>query len=177
MSSLESSEEFSNLRHLLAKFELQREAEKLASLLWEKLVAKVGKSTAKNIMRRVMGDNKLGRPETAETEALMFFIYAHVLNFGRHQSHREIARRIFESKPHYVQCESGAIGIASSGLTAVGARPEKEEDLAKDDPVVRQWPLKMGLAAIQKRVERVRKRALNEDLLPKEYAPKLYRHD
>jgi hypothetical protein len=41
-------------------------------------------------------------------------------------------------------------------------------------PAVKHTPIKKGLAALKKQVERVRRRAIDDGVLPKEYAPRRY---
>lgn len=143
----------------------------LAGALWKRLVKNVGESEAKGIMRHLMGDKKPGRPGTDEKDALKVFIYVHLLHWGLGQTDGKIASRIHKSNPYFVQFESGAVAVANSEFTEAHMCP------AEDDPIVGRKPIDMGLAAIKKRVERVRRTAIDDDLLSKDYKPRSYHRD
>ena len=78
--------------------------EELARGLWKRLVGRVGKPQAREIMRDVMGDQKPGRRRTDKDEALFIFIYGYIRR-GFGQTDRKISEHIFESKPYYLQYE------------------------------------------------------------------------
>jgi hypothetical protein len=75
-----------------------------------------------------------------------------------------------QSGPHYLYYESGAVVVANSEIT------EAYLSFA-DDPVVERKPIDISVTAITKRVERVRRWSIKEDLLSREYAPRSYRRD
>lgn len=45
---------------------------------------------------------------------------------------------------------------------------------SEDDPIVDRRPIKKSLGAIEKDVQRFRDWAINENQLPKEFAPRIY---
>jgi hypothetical protein len=85
-----------------------------ARRLWKSLVTNVGEPEAKEIMRHIMGDKKPGPLRTDEDTALTMFIYIYLLHWGADQTDAKIAKRIFESKPRYLQLNSGAIVVANN---------------------------------------------------------------
>jgi hypothetical protein len=148
-----------------ARLNVQREAEEWAIKIWKALVAKVGESEAKDMMRRIMGDKKPGPPDTDESIALKSFIGVYLLHQGKERSDGEIARHIFDSDPRYVQHESGAVNVVNNDYT--------EEFLElPDDPVIRRWPIDKNRGAIEKIVKRQRRWAVKEYLLSKKSPPK-----
>jgi hypothetical protein len=52
-----------------------------------------------------------------------------------------------------------------------------EERLLGDETIVKRTPIKKGLLAMKKHVERVRRWLIEEKILAKEYAPKQYYRD
>ena len=155
----------------MAQLKFQREVQEQATRLWKALVTADGRSKAKDMMRRIMGDKKPGPPGTNESLALK-------RNCGRlpfftmveNGSDREIAKHIFESDPYYVQRESGCVSIVNNDYT------DDFMDLP-DDPVTKRWPVNKTLKAIEKIVERQRRWEIKEYLLPKDCAPRPYRRD
>jgi hypothetical protein len=138
-----------------------------ASALWKRLVENLGELEAKRLMHHLMGDKKPGRPKTDQDVALKMIIYAYIFHFGLRRSDGEIARHVFETSPQYLELKSGAVIVANSDYT--------EEFLRlADDPVVRRKPVVMSLAALKKTVERLRRWSIEEDLLPRTYAPRPY---
>jgi hypothetical protein len=138
-----------------------------ASAFWKRLVENLGEPEAKRVMHHLMGDKKPGRPKTDQDVALIMIIYAYIRHFGLRKSDGEIARHVFETSPHYLELKSGAVIVANSDYT--------EEFLRlADDPVVGRKPVVMSLAAIKKRVERLRRWSIEEGLLPRTYAPRPY---
>jgi hypothetical protein len=146
------------------------ESYEYASAFWKQLVKNVGKPEAREIMHHLMGDKKPGRPKTDQTIAMTMFIYAYLLRVGLNNKDGEIANHIFESSPTYLQFQSGAVAVANSDFTeAYLSMP--------DDPVVQRTPVGMSLSAIKKSVERLRRRAIDEGTLAKNYAPRQYYRD
>ena len=145
---------------------VSRPAHELARELWKRLVGRVGEAEAKEIMRHVMGAKRVGRPKTDENRALMCFIYSYIRR-QRNQTDKTIAKHIFESKPYYIECESGAIAVVNNEVTETFMS-------SADDPIVQRRPLNKSLTAIQKQTERIRRWTIAEDLLPKDFAPRNY---
>jgi hypothetical protein len=137
-----------------------------AVAFWKKLVNAVGERRAKHIMHSVMAKKKEGRPGDTP---LFVLIYCYIRAWGQRESNEKIARRIFESKPYYVQCESGEVGVVNDWMT--------EERLLWDETIVKRTPINKGLPALKKQVERVRQWAIEEGILPKVYAPRIYYRD
>jgi hypothetical protein len=133
---------------------------------WKRLVNNVGEPDARDIMHHVMGEKKPGRRRTDKDYAMIAFIYGYIRRH-RDLTDGRIAKQIFESKPFYVQYESGAFAIVNNEITeAYMTFP--------DDPIVERSPFKKSLTAIQKQVERTRRWTIAEAILPKEYAPRNY---
>jgi hypothetical protein len=149
--------------------DLSRSPEELAGELWKRLVARVGKPQAREIMRHVMGDRKPGPRRTDEDDALTVFIYGYIRR-GPDQTDGRIAKHIFDSNPCYLQYESGAAAVVNNEITETYM-------CLSDDPIVGRKPIKKSLAAIKKQVERMRRWTIEEDILPKEYAPRTYYRD
>jgi hypothetical protein len=118
-------------------------------------------------MHHVMGVKKPGPRVTDQRVALACFIYAYIRHFGLNSSDGEIASRILKSRPHYLHHASGAVAVANSEFTEAYLS-------SADDPVIERKPIDMGLPAIKKRVERLRRWSIKEDLLPREYMPRGY---
>ena len=114
-----------------------------------------------------MSDKKPGRPKTDQDVALIMIMYAYIFHFGLGKSDGEIARHLFETSPHYLKLKSGAVIVANSDYT-------EEFSRLADDPVVGRKPVVMSLAAIKKKVERLRRWSIEEGLLPRKYAPRPY---
>jgi hypothetical protein len=144
--------------------------EEFAHEFWKRLVGRVGEPTAKAIMQRVMGRRGGGRTRTDEAHALNTFMYALIRRFPG-STDGNIAKAIFESAPHYIQYESGAIAVVNDWMT--------EEDMSlDDDPIIgARRPINKSLPTLKKQVERVRRETLGWGILPKEYAPRKYRRD
>jgi hypothetical protein len=149
---------------------VRRKSAEYTHEFWKRLVKNVGEPEAKDIMRHVMGDKKPGPPRTDEDIALTMLIYAYLFHWGSHQTDAKIAERIFESEPRYLELKSGAIIFANSDFSETYVS-------LPDDPIVGRRPIDLKLAAIKKRVERIRRWAIEEDELPKAYAPRPYRRD
>jgi len=138
---------------------------KLADRCWKQLVEAVGEPQAKQIMQFVMGEKKIGR----SGDRMIILIYCYIRAWGLEESDEKIAKRIIESKPYYVKCASGQDGVVNDWMT--------EERLLGDETIVKRTPIKKGLLAMKKHVERVRRWLIEEKILPKEYAPKQYYRD
>lgn len=137
-----------------------------ARQLWKRLVENVGEPKAKEIMRLVMGEGKPGPRLTDEDIAMTGFIYSYIRR-EQNQTDRKIAKHLFESNPYYLYYESGAVAIANNEIT--------ETYMSLDgDPIVERKPIEKSLSAIQKRVERIRRWAIKENILPKDYSPRAY---
>jgi hypothetical protein len=158
------------LKQATERGDVRRQSYEFASAFWKRLVKNVGEPEAKDIMRHLMGDKKPGRRATDEGAALTRLIYGYLLRFGEKNTDRKIACHIFESDPHYLDFESGAVAVANSDLIEEYLRLD-------DDPIVGRRPIAMSLAAIRKRVERLRRWSIEEDLLPRGHAPRSYRRD
>jgi hypothetical protein len=156
-------QEFLKTRRTSEPHGVRREALGFADKFWKMLVEKVGKDQAKHIMNIVMGKKKDGRRGDFPMYNLIF---CYIRSWGQHESDEKIAKRIFESKPHYVQCKSGEFGIVNDWMT--------EERVLWDETVVKRTPINKGLPALKKQVERIRQWLIDEKILPKEYAPKGY---
>jgi hypothetical protein len=139
--------------------------------MWQRSVKAVGKYQAKEIMRQIMGEKKPGPSKADEDNALDHFICSYISHCGPKQSDEKIAKRLLKSKPYYVQWESGLILVASDEF-----QTEMDSILAKD-PAAKRTPINIRLPALEKRVERCRRRAIDDGVLPKEYAPKQYCRD
>jgi hypothetical protein len=148
-----------------------RKSKLLASELWKRLVKNVGEHQAKETMRQIMGDNEPGPPRTHEDNALIDHICAYIHYCGPNLSDEKIAKRIFESKPYYVQFGSGEIVVASKEFQV-----EADATLAEYPNAVCR-PIGKGLVALKRQVGRVRRWAIEEGLLAKEYTPRPYRRD
>jgi len=167
-----NSEEYSKrLKRASERHDIYCNSEKLAGELWKRLVKNVGGSKAKEIMRHVMGGKKPGPPPTDEDIALNLFIYGYLLHWGLDQTDGQIAKRIFESKPRYLQLDSGTVVVAND------AEFSETYLCSSDDPIVGRRPIDMKRKTIQKRVERIRRWTIEEDALPKAYAPRPYHRD
>jgi hypothetical protein len=166
----EESESSKTPKQTSEQSEVRRRSYEFASAFWKTLVNKVGASEAKAMLHHIMGDKKSGRPRTDQDTALIIFIYSYILRFGLKINDKEIARHILKSGPHYLYYESGAVVVANSEIT------EAYLSFA-DDPVVERKPIDISVTAITKRVERVRRWSIKEDLLSREYAPRSYRRD
>ena len=77
--------------------------------LWKLLVEKLGEAKAKKLMRRVMGNEKPGRPSTPLDDALKLILAGSIIKYA-HESDEKIAKRILASKPCYVRYKSGRFG-------------------------------------------------------------------
>jgi hypothetical protein len=136
--------------------------------MWQRSIKAVGEHQAKEIMRQIMGEKEPGPSKTDEDNALEDFICGYISHCGPKQGDGKIAKRLLESKPYYVQWGPGAIVVTSDEFQA-----EINSVLALY-PAVKHTPIKKGLAALKKQVERVRQRAIDDGVLPKEYAPRRY---
>ena len=146
--------------------DVRNQSYEYANGLWKLLVRNVGELEARSIMHHVMGDKKPGRPKTDKDVAMTCFIYAYILRWGLRLTDAKIASHIHKSSPYYLLFESGAVAVANSDFT------EAFMGLT-DDPIVGREPIHSQLAAIKKRVERVRR----SSILPKGYAPRAYYRD
>jgi hypothetical protein len=172
-SKLQHSDGDLNKKHFNAAgkpIDLRRESYKYASEVWKRLVRNVGERDARSMMHQVMGEKQAGRPRTDRDVALLCFIYGYLRHFGLSQTDGQIAKRIFDSSPLYLEFESGAVAVANNEFTEAYLS-------SADDPVVTRRPLDMRLSAIKKRVERIRRYAIGEKFLPNEYAPRAYCRD
>jgi hypothetical protein len=156
----------------LQKLRFEWEVEKNAEKLWTLLVEKVGARKAKLIMRRVMGDGKLGRPKKPE-ERLLNSVIERFIRTNAGESDEKIAKRILERKLAYVSYRSGAVGIEND---------LKCDDVVTDDDgvpdiVVKVNPINKRLDGLNKRVQRIRREMIEDGSLPKEYAPRPYHRD
>jgi len=171
MSSPEELEEFiSRTKQDLERLKRKHEAAAYAQKFWTLLVGKVGESQAKEIMHHLMGDKKPGPARADEDLALIYliyFIYGHILHFGRNLTDGKIAKLILASNPYYAHFDSGLIFLMSNVFS------ESIYDLT-DDPIVGREPFNMQFSALKKQVERLRRWAIDELLLSKKYAPRQY---
>jgi hypothetical protein len=169
-AQMQERESSKRLQQTSERGDVRRTTLVLADALWKKLVKNVGEPEAKEIMRRLMGDKKPGPRVTDHGAAMTCFIYAYILHFGLNNNDGVIASRIFESGPHYLEFKSGAVAVANSDFT-------EEYMSLDDDPIIGRRPVGMSLAAIKKRVERLRRSSIEEELLPRRYAPRAYCRD
>ena len=171
-SSDRNSEEYSQrVKHRSERDSERRGAAAASHVFWGRLIKKVGEPEAKEIMRHVMGGKKPGPPRTDENMALTMFIYTCLLHWGADQTDAKIAKRIFKSKPRYLQLNSGAIVVANNNKFS-------ETYLSlPDDPIVERRPIDLKYGAIKKRVERIRRWTIKDDMLPEAYAPRPYHRD
>jgi hypothetical protein len=156
-------QEFLKTRSTSEPHGVRLEALGFADKFWKLLVKKVGNGQAKHIMDIVMRNKKDGRPGDL---ALWGSIFRYIYLWGQHESDEKIARRFLESKPYYVECESGLFGIANVSTT--------EECLFWDETIVRRTPINKGLQAIKRQVGRIRRWLIEAEILSKEYAPRPY---
>jgi hypothetical protein len=133
--------------------------------MWKLSVKKVGKHQAKEIMRQIMGDKKPGPSKADEDDALDDYICAYISHCGPKQSDEKIAKRLLKSKPYYVQWKAGLILVGS------------DEFQGEEHPAAKRTPINIGLSALEKRVERVRRRAIDDGVLAKDYSPRRYYRD
>ena len=150
---------------------LVRESTVFMSEMWKRSVKNVGKHQAKQIMREIMGDKKPGPSKADEDNALDDYIRAYISHCGSKQSDEKIAKRLLESKLYYVHWKSGSILVASDEF-----QTEMDSVLA-EHPAAKRTPINTGLAALEKRVGRIRRQAIEDGLLGREFAPKIYRSD
>jgi hypothetical protein len=166
-AQMHESEPPRRLKQTSQRGDVKGKSYEYASALWKRLVENLGEPEAKRIMHHLMGGKKPGRPKTDQDVALIMIMYSYILHFGLRKSDGEIARHVFETGPHYLELKSGAVIVSNSDYT--------EEFLRlADDPVVGRKPVVMSLAAIRKRVERLRRWSIEEGLLPRTYAPRPY---
>jgi hypothetical protein len=158
------------LRQSLERSEREQRTEGLAQQLCDRIVTNVGRPKAREMMRRLMGGKKPGPKQTDEDLALTYFIYGNILHFGKFLVDGKIARLILENNPCYLKFKSGALFMANDLIT-------EETFDTRDDPIVGREPLRISPSALKKRVERVRRWAIEEGSLSKEYAPRLYCRD
>ena len=145
-------------------------ATQLAAALWKRLVHAVGEGEARGSMRLVMGSRRPGPRPTDDANALKRHIYMHIRTSPPGQSDDVIANRILGRNPSYVQCQSGDVIIVDN---VIG-----EPDLTdSDDPIVAKRSMTKSQNALKKEISRLRKWAIEEDLLPREYAPRRYYRD
>jgi hypothetical protein len=164
---VEESETSKRLQQTPERGDVRGKSYEYARTFWKLLVNNVGESEAKEIMHHLMGEKKPGPRVTDQGVALTYFIYAYIRHFGLNNTDGEIASRILKSSPHYLHYESGAVAVANSEFTEAYLS-------SADDLIVGRKPIDMGLPAIKKRVERVRRWSIKEDLLPREYVPRAY---
>ena len=150
--------------------DVRSESHKYASALWKLLVRNVGEPDARSILRHVMGEKKPGRPTTDRDVALSMFFYAYIRHWGLKETVGKIATRIYQSSPYYLKYKSGAVAVANSEFT-------EEYMSLVDDPIVDRERIDMKIPAIKKRLDRMRRFALEENILPSEYAPRPYYRD
>src|SRR5260221_11043595 len=134
--------------------------------MWTRSVKAIGKHDAKETMREIMGDKDPGPSKTAEDIALENFICAYIRHRGPKQGDGKIARCLLGSQPYFVQWDSGSIVVASDEF-----HTEINSILAKH-PAVKRTPINKEFAALKKHVEPVRRRAIDDGLLPIAFAPK-----
>jgi hypothetical protein len=146
------------------------EVEQTARKLWALIVQKVGKARAKNIMRRVMDDGKPG-PRNPQEGLLNSIIEACISN-NANESDEKIAKRILARKLCFVRYQSGAIGIAGNDELDRGDVINAEDGVI--DIVVEWEQIGKDPKSLKKRVERIRRRMIEDGALPKEYAPRQY---
>lgn len=154
------------LTRLSERRRLVRESTAFVREVWKRFVKNVGGHQAKEIMRQIMGEKEPGPPPADKDNALEDFICGYISHCGPKLGDRKIAKRLLKSKPYYVQWNSGAIVVASDEF-----QTEINSVLAKH-PGAKLIPITKGLAALEKQVLRVRRRAIDDGVLPKEFAPK-----
>jgi hypothetical protein len=166
---------FERLRFKRGMFEL--EVEDCARNFWERLLEKIGERKAKSMMLRLMGKKKPG-PKNAEEGLLNKIIEGHLRTHGQ-ESDEKIAKRILARKPCWVRYQSGDLGYAYgyklSGDDLISVEPYVDGEYTVD-AIVEQKPIVKGLESLEKRVQRVRQRLIEDGELPKEFAPKQYYH-
>lgn len=154
----------------LAKLVFEYEVDESARKLWELLVQKVGKPKAKDIMRRIMGDEKPGPKKPLE--GLLSSIIQGCISKNARESDEKIAKRILARKLCYVQYQSGDFGIAESDKLDRGDLLNVEDGVV--DIIVEWNPIGKGLAGLKKRVERIRGQMIEDGELPKAFSRKKY---
>ena len=142
---------------------VELEAMEFAFKFWEILVTKVGELKAKDILRRLTGDKKMGR---REEPGLTVLIYAHIRVRGLNKSAEKIAERILKNKPYYVVYESDKYALVDGEFIT--------EATLGGQTIVRKMPLKKELKALKKQVERIRRQMIEGGILPKVYSPRTY---
>lgn len=95
-----------------AQFLFEYDVETSARKYWKLLTEKVGGNLkARAIMRRVMGDDKPGRPSTPLDDTMnMMILPGYIIKFA-HELDEKIAKRILASKQRYVRYKSGRFGL------------------------------------------------------------------
>jgi hypothetical protein len=142
---------------------VELEAVEFAFKFWKILVKKVGELKARDILRRLTSDKKMGR---REEPGLAVLIYAHVRVRGLNDSAEQIAKRILKNKPYYVVFESGKYGLVDGEFIT--------EAKLGGQTIIRKMPLKKELKALKKQVERIRRQMIEDGILPKVYSPRTY---
>jgi len=184
-----------DVERLYTRQEVESKAKAHAAQLWKLLVEKLGARLAKDTLYEIMGDKKPGPRSTDEQRALTYFIRLKLQSSDSNLSDEQIAKRILKSEPHYLQSNPSTIDdLRDMAKRAFGidlhdddlrdelrhqfaidvvSRKFMEETLAKN-PKARGRPVGKGLAALEKKVGRIRREMIEEGLLPKAYAPKPY---
>lgn len=149
---------------LFEKITTECTVEKSAAEFWRRIICAVGEKKARAIMDRVMSREK---PGASPNYALNNLIMRYIQSLGLDMTDGKIAKRIHESKPYHVRCNSGASGVAS-----------KEIDEGKithgRDEVIEREPINIKLIALKKQVERVRRQMLDAGDLPEAWRPRSY---
>ena len=153
----------------LKQDEIFRKSSRFAFQFWHGLVKNLGERRAKQLMNYVMGNKQSGRGEQREEAYLNGLIMLYIEYLGVEESDGQIAKRIFESKPYFVECESGYFAIVNAIFI--------EEVICEGQTIVRRTPINQTLPTIKKQVGRVRRSLIEEKLLSKEYAPRPYYRD
>lgn len=144
--------------------ENEKRAVRLANVVWKGLVSAVGEAKAKRIMLAALESKKTGAPSD---DGFNNLICQYIREFGVPTSDAKIAKRIYDSKPYYVRCQSGAFGVASSEIG------EGNITLGRDE-VVERTPTNKKLGAVRQQVRRLRDEMIEADLLPADEMPKGY---
>jgi hypothetical protein len=136
---------------------------------WKRLVKNLGERRAKQLMNSIMGVKQSGPREQREEAYMTGLIILYIRYLGMDESDAKIAKCIFESKPYFVECESGYFGIVNAIFT--------EEIMCRDQTILKRTPINKTLPTIKKQVERIRRSLIEDKIFPQEYAPRPYNRD
>ena len=191
-----------DIERFYTRQEVINKARDHAAQLWKLLVEKLGIRLAKEIMHEIMGDKKPDPRRIDERKALIDFIRRNIQSSDSNQSNEQIAKRIFESEPHYLHNVRDEIFTIDELRDMIKGIFKNEQhylhdddlrDALRDEPTIDVVSKKSiettlaknpnamgrsvgkGLAALEKQVGRIRREMVEEGSLPKAYAPKPYR--